>query len=439
MKSAMWTWMTAITILAALALPNGVNAQDKQGSSKPTMYYVFDLGAPLGGHSGAVGINDVGWITGGSNLTGDATTHAELWIGVPFDLGTLGGPNSSIAWPVHSNNGQIVGFSETADPDPLQENWSCSAFFPSVTHNICLGFLWQDGVMTGLPTLGGYNGYAAGVNNRSQAVGWAENAVQDSTCVPPQVEQFEAVIWGPKTGQVTALPPLSGDLDGAATAINDKGQVVGISGICDVAVGRFSAKHALLWQDGTPTDLGNFDGGVAWNTPAAINNRGVVVGFANLPDDQDGAFNPVGFIWSKEQPIQKLNPLSGDTNSIAYDINEKGLVVGQSIGAASSAVVWQNGEITDLNTLIQANSSLSLLLANGVNASGEITGVAVDSSGQLVGYLAVPVEGGDRSQEASTRAQATGSSRKPVLSESARRQLARHMGLAGTGAMTKLR
>ena len=39
-----------------------------------------------------------------------------------------------------------------------------------------------------------------------------------------------------------------------------------------------SAKHAVLWQNGVPIDLGNI-GGDAWNTPTAINNQGTIIGF----------------------------------------------------------------------------------------------------------------------------------------------------------------
>ena len=75
------------------------------------------------------------------------------------------------------------------------------------------------------------------------------------------------------------LPPFPGDPDGAAVAINHRGEVAGIYGTCDQAVGRFSAKHAVLWRDGKVTDLGNL-GGAAWNTPFAINNDGDMVGFS---------------------------------------------------------------------------------------------------------------------------------------------------------------
>jgi probable HAF family extracellular repeat protein len=290
----------------------------------------------------------------------------------------------------------------------LGEDWSCAlANFPTITNHICYGFLWQDGVMTALPPLpGGLNSYGAGINSRGQAVGWAENGVHDSTCAAPQVLQFEAVIWGPKLGEMTELPPLSGDVDGAATAINDKGQVVGISGICDQAVGEYTAKHAVLWEDGTPINLGNFDGGVAWNTPTAINNRTQVVGFANFSDTPGGVFDPVAFLWTKERSIRKLLPLGADKNSWAWSINMRGQVVGQSFGGVlPRAFLYQDGVMTDLNTLIQPSSPLHLVLANDINDRGEIVGFATDASGATVAFLAVPVDGDTRDDRAAARAE----------------------------------
>jgi uncharacterized membrane protein len=92
--------------------------------------------------------------------------------------------------------------------------------------------------MTPLPPFaGGYNSYATGANNRGQVVGWAENGVHDSTCNTAfQILQFRAALWEPN-GEMRELPPLPGDSTSAATAINDKGQVVGISGACGIAVG----------------------------------------------------------------------------------------------------------------------------------------------------------------------------------------------------------
>ncbi len=423
MQPRILTYIIIMTVLLGLASPLPLVAQSQQSKNQTPRYYVFNLGAPLGGAAEAVGINDLGWISGGANLTGNNVVNAELWIGSPLDLGTLGGPNSNISWPNHTTKGEVVGISETAEKNPLGEPWSCFAFFPSATPtgNVCVGFAWQDGVMTALPTLGGYDGYAAGVNNKGQVVGWAENNIHDPTCnAPGQILQFEAVIWGPKLTEITQLPPYPGDPDSAATAINDKGQVVGISGLCSNAVGGASAKHALLWENGVPTDLGNIGGG-AWNTPIAINNHGQVVGFANTSGDENGAPSPSAFIWSKATGIQELPALGEDSNAIAYDINEKGQAVGQSAGATLRAFLYESGKIFDLNALIQPDSSLYLTLAHGINNHGEIAGTALDTAtGQTVAFLAVPSYGGE--SEASSSNPAAVSKSRGVKPSSNRQQ-----------------
>jgi probable HAF family extracellular repeat protein len=444
MKPRILTYITAMALFVALAVPV-LLAQAQQKNQKPPKYYVFNLGAPLGGFAEGVGINNLGWISGGANLTGNNVVNAELWIGAPLDLGTLGGPNSNVSWPNHTTRGEIVGIAETAQPNPFGEPWSCFAFFPSATPtgDVCVGFAWQDGVMTALPALpGGYDSYAAGVNNRGQVVGWAENGVHDPTCnAPGQILQFEAVIWGPKLTQITQLPPYPGDPDSAATAINDQGQVVGISGLCSNAVGGASAEHALLWENGVPTDLGNIGGG-AWNTPVSLNNHGQIAGFANTSGDQNAAPSPTAFLWTKATGMQALPLLSGDTNSIAFDINEKGQVVGQSAGPndgpiGERAFLYENGTMMDLNVLIQPNTSLYLINAQGINDSGEVAGTAIDTStGAVVAFLAVPAYGG-ASEAGSSKTKGADSSRQVILPDSVRRQMTGFSRLAFGATGTK--
>jgi len=251
MNSRIMPFGTAVAWLAAIAISTPLAAQDHR--NQPSTYRVGRLGTLGGTVAGAGSIDNRGWVTGFSNVKGDKSQHAVLWLeGKTIDLETLGGSNSGVEWPVKNDRGQIVGISETSTVDPLREGWSCAAFFSAPSGHTCLGFAWQNGIMIPLPTLGGNNGHAAGANNRGEVVGWAENPVHDPTCVA--VLQFEAVIWGPNRSQVRQLPPFSGDVDTAATAINDQGQVVGISGICDVAVGRFSATQAVPWQDGKMTN-----------------------------------------------------------------------------------------------------------------------------------------------------------------------------------------
>ncbi|MBC5828911.1 MAG: hypothetical protein GIW98_01795 [Candidatus Eremiobacteraeota bacterium] len=395
MRSKILTYTIAVALSGCGAQGQSTLPQDRanvppaaqsQLEAKDAQYRVINLGTLGGPSSGASSINNRGWVAGISSLLGNTKQHATLWRdGAKIDLGTLGGSNSGVEWPVKNNNGIIAGISETSTPDPLGEAFSCAAFFPTNGHT-CLGFMWRNGIMTALPTLGGNNDYATGVNDPGEIVGWAENATHDSTCVKPQVLQFEAVIWGPATGRIRQLPPLRGDLDGAATAINNKGDVVGISGICDQAVGRFTAAHAVLWHDDKPMNLGSL-GGVSWNTPTAINSQGEVVGFANLPGDQNGAFNPHAFLWTKGRGMRDLGTLPGDTHSQALGINDCGQIVGVSYRKGSSrAFIWQKGVMTDLNTLIAPGSSLSLLYANDINGHGEIVGGAcVLSAGACTG------------------------------------------------------
>jgi probable HAF family extracellular repeat protein len=432
------TYLTAAIALMILASSFSLQAQVEQ-KKQPAKYYVFNLGSPLGGVPEPVGINDLGWISGGANLASNTSVHAVLWVGTPMDLGTLGGPNSNVSWPNHSTKGEIAGIAETSQMNPLGEAWSCSAFFFGADGYICRGFAWQDGVMSELPTLGGYDGYAAGVNNQGRVVGWAENTVHDPTCAGTQVLQFEAVIWGPRLNQMTQLPPLAPDPDSAATAINDKDQVVGISGLCSVAVGGASAEHALLWENGVPTDLGNI-GGQAWNTPVALNNQGQIVGFANTSGDENAALSPTAFIWTKASGMKAIPPYGTDTNDIAFDVNEKGQIVGQSFNAnsgASRAIFWQNNVLSDLNTLVIQPTSLYLTLAQGINDAGEIAGTAIDtSSGETVGFLAVPVFDGSGNPNIASSAKLDPNPRQFILTEQMKKQLPffsrRALGVAPT-------
>lgn len=386
-------------VLAAAAYLAPAQADDRKGDDSdalPLRYHVV-VQRSLGGTSSlGTSINNLGWVAGRSNLPGNQSRHATLWRdGTLTDLGTLGGPNSAVLWPVKNVRGVVSGISQTAELDPSNEFFSCSFFFPRATRTgyRCVGFRWHNGVMTALPTLGGKNGFATGTNNAGFTVGWAQNTTIDPKCVAPDTQQFRAVVWGPNGTVARELPPLADDTSTAATAINDRGQVIGISGICDQAAGRFSAIRAVLWDNGVPTSLGSF-GGVAWNTPMAINQRGDVVGFANASAADAGNFNPRAFWWRKGKGMQPLAALPGHITSQATGINERHQIVGQSCDADDNcrAVVWRGCDVTDLNTVMEASTPLVLTTANDIDDHGRITGQAFDTaSGQFVAFVATPV------------------------------------------------
>ena len=353
----------------------------------------------LGGNSRGNSINNRGWVAGFSLFEGIPRRHATLWRdGSILDLGTLGAPerNSNVAWPVKNNKGIIAGISQTNTPEPNGESWSCAAFFGGQTGFTCLGFRWQNDVMTELrPLAGGHNSFATGANNTGLVVGWAENGVQDPTnCVLPQVLQFRPVTWGPNANQPQELPLFPEDSSGAATAINNRGQIVGISGICDQAVGRRTAKHALLWDNGKITNLGNL-GAELWITPMAINQQGDIVGFgATDESDLNGDFLRA-FIWTRSGGMKQIDPLPGVNHvlSQATGINEQGQVVGSSctFEGACLGFLWQKGTIKYLKDLIPGFTGV-IVNAQDINDDGEITGRAVNpATGKITAFVAVPI------------------------------------------------
>ena len=381
------TAMTAAVL--ALALPVAAASSGKQSGD----YKLIILSEPLGGnYAQGSSITNKRVIGGFATLAGNTVMHAVLWArnGTAHDLGTLCGPNSAIAWPNRNERGEAAGIAETAQPNPLGETWSCAAavfFFGAPTGDICLGFRYTGSTMTALPTFGGYEGFATGINNRGDIVGWAETTVHDSTCNAPQVLQFEATLWN-RDNKIQELQPYAGDPDGAATAINGAGQAVGISGLCGNAVGGASAEHMLLWENGTVASLPTL-GGQYWNTPMDINDNGDVTGFSDHEGDSVSSPNFTTFLWTKRSGTQDLGELPGDTISEGLGINDSDQIVGVSY-PSGHGFVWKTGMMLDLNSLLPPNSGYTITDAQEINNKGDITGSALDSAGNTWAFVAIP-------------------------------------------------
>jgi len=391
------TLIAGLNLLTSLAMAQtpSVTAQPARPteSALARHYTITDLG-PIGNQPGQpYSIDSLGLMSGGA-ASSATTMHAVLWyLEMEFDISApgLGGPNS-VANGIN-DLGQVVGQAETSAAN-TEDFCGFNAYgFPSKT--ACGPFLWQDAKMTALPTLGGPNGVANAVNNQGLVAGFAENLTRDSVC---PVYEFKPVTWN--QGKIQQLPLPTGDVVGAALALNDQGQAVGISGTClpfDPNLGLYMRDtHAVLWQNGTVTDLGNLggDGGFGGNHACAINNYGEVVGHSDLAGDI--AFH--GYLWTKATGMKDIGTLSGDFASLALGINDTGVVVGASIDPNfnTRAFLWENGVMTDLNNLIPGNSALYLVQAKSINASGQITGVAVDGAGAPHGFLATPQRPGGR-------------------------------------------
>jgi len=394
------------------------------GQASHPGYSIQDLG-PLGGSPGsAYGITNGGLI-GGAAATVDNKMHAAAWfMGFKADLGTpgLGGPNSA-AFAINAQ-GQVAGFAQTMDPNS-EDFCGFNAFGLAKSATACLPFIWKDGVMTKLPTLGGANGAAIGINNQGEVAGYAETANRDANpaCT---VSQFLPVVWG--KGGVTQLKLPAGDSDGVAWAINDQGQVVGASGSCqgfDVNSQVYlREKRALLWQSGTVVDLGNLGGtgALAGIHACALNNRGQVVGHSDVTGDK--TFH--GFVWTWQTGMLDMGTLPGDAASLGLGISDKGVTVGASLDQMFTprAIVFANGGMIDLNSVVSSNpQKVYLLLADSINSRGLIVGFRVTPDGTLHGFMATP-------DTAGTRTAAFESGINPaVLSDDTRKVIFRKLGI----------
>jgi probable HAF family extracellular repeat protein len=121
-------------------------------------------------------------------------------------------------------------------------------------------------------------------------------------------------------------------------------------------------------------------------------------------------------------------------------VNEKGQVVGGSQDANGNgrAFLWQSAVMTDLNTLVPADSYLFLVFADAINSQGDITGIAVVSAGPHAGeahaFLATPTNGSAGSESHAIEARVEASRpRKIVLPENVRNLLQQRPGFGRLG------
>ena len=379
MKSTTSLYLTAITLFASLTTSVRLPAQEQ--NQRPPNYVIADVGT-LGGTFGeAIAVNNEGSVAGDATLLGDSVKHAFLWRkGRIKDLETLGGPNSFAS--SLDERGEVTGFSDTVIADPLGED-----FCGFRTYLVCLPFIWQHGSMTPLPTLGGSNGKAFAVNSRGLVAGQAENDTPDTTC-PSGFEfpQVKPVLWD--NGKIHELPTITGDPDGIVSAINDKGDAVGNTFDC-----TGSSFHAVLWQHGKAIDLGTPNGLLL--SPQAINNRDQVAGLA------DDGTTAVAFLW-ENGIATNLGILAPDAFSLALGINDKDQIVGDSCHADFScrAFVWQDGTMTELNTLVRSTNAPFLENGNRINSRGQIAGkTTVQGTDIADAFLATPEPGRSRGRE----------------------------------------
>ena len=353
-----------------------------------------DLGALPGvNNSFASGFNSRGWVVGASQngaidpLTGSPEMNAVLWRdGEIINLGTLGG-NVSGANALN-NRGQVVGGALNTIPDLFPNTFYFLKsyildyfpfyYFPPSTESHA--FLWEDGKMHDLGTLGGPDSVAWFVNERGQVAGQSTiDSIANSTTLIPTVDPF---FWD--HGKMVDIGNLGGTY-GYVIGFNNRGQMAG-----SMTLAGDQAYHPFLWSGGVLTDLGTFGGncGVAH----ALSDTGEVVGWTG--DCQGAAF---AFLW-KNGVMTDLGTVDGDPCSASDGINSKGQVVGESSpscfgGPAQEGFLWENeGSAVDLNTLISPNSGLVVTTGFSINDRGEINGNGLLPNGDQHAILLIPCD-----------------------------------------------
>jgi probable HAF family extracellular repeat protein len=306
-------------------------------------YTATDLGTLGGTQSVAEAMNISGQVVGYSYLSGGQVYHAFLYsAGTMTDLGVISstfatGPLFSQAFGINAS-GQAVG-------------WSQSSASPGDQ----LAFLYSNGAMTNLGTLGGYYSHAYGINAGGQVVGWSD--LLNSTDPKPHAFLYSG-------GTMSDLGTIG--IGSAAVAINDGGQLVGTA-----------ASVGFLYSAGVVTNLGTLGGSMS--TANAINSYGQVVGVASVNSTTAHAF------LYKFGHMSDLGSLGG-TMSIADSINVNGQVVGaaQTPVGAEHAFLYCGGPAVDLNNFVTISNGAVLIEAVAVNDSGQIAANGSDGHAYLL-------------------------------------------------------
>jgi probable HAF family extracellular repeat protein len=209
-----------------------------------------------------------------------------------------------------------------------------------------------------LGTLGGDSATAYAVNGLGQVVGTSNTEPGSSACAACAIRH--AFLWD--AGKMTDL----GARTGAATGINDAGQIVGIYSKPEGDTSGF------LYSLGVTTPMGQVPHGAV----TAIDNAGQMAG--NLP--ADGASVRQAFLWNSGK-VTMLGALGG-SGSEARAINDLGQVVGSAWLKGDSAIhafIYSGAGLTDLGTLGGKNSQ-----ALGINNAGQVVGASQTAGGWLV-------------------------------------------------------
>ena len=315
------------------------------------LYRLTDLGTLSGGQaSSGTAANDVRQATGYSSTPlGNTVFHAFLYSnGTMQDLGTLGG-SASFGYGINAL-GQVTGNANNVGDFPR-------------------AFLYSNGQMQDLGTLGGSQSFGYAINDSGLVVG--------ASRVPGDLHNH-AFLYS--NGQMQDIGTLGGT-DSLAFAINASGQVAG------EADTTASVPHAFIYSNGQMQDLGTLGG--TDSIGYGINASGQVAGTSEVK----GNASWHAFLYANGQMID-LHTLPGGTGSTGSGISANGEVVGSSSIYGDKyphAFLYANGQMKDLNSLVDTSGSGYIVrYANGVSDAGDIAAQAYAPDGFYHAVMLTP-------------------------------------------------
>jgi probable HAF family extracellular repeat protein len=349
------TLFAALGATLLLATPGGASLHRSHAAR--AQYAVVDLGTLGGTTSFATAINRSGSVVGYAATSGDGASHAFLWRhGVMTDLGVLPGGTNSRANAIN-DRGQIVGSSDALTPS-LNSSTDIVA---------SQAFLYSRGKLTDIDPDAKLSytpgSWAYAINDAGQVVGDVLASSGDS----------QAFLY---SGGSFATLPIVGD-EPQARGINRRGAIVGSTFV--------NTSPPFLFAGGVQTNLGTAPG-----QAEAINDRGMIAGWAQVAGGYSHAFLDTAFLGTAGTTLTDLGTLGGLTSQ-ANALDGDGRTVGtaQIAGGAAHAFLYQRGAMVDLNALIAGSSGWVLENATGINAGGEIVGVGTINGAEHA-FLLVP-------------------------------------------------
>ena len=334
-----------------------------------------------------------GFVTNGlmDPLTGFPQLRPVVWAyGGVWALGTFGGNSGSVTmldpW------GNAVGMALNKVPEDSDFATFMNGFTPAATQ--ARAFLWKGGKLRDLGTLGGNDAAAFAINGSGIIYGmsYTDTSANDSTGLP----RTHPFLW--KNGSMLDLGTLGGTLATTGSfaygpwgsVLNDSGQAIGTSTLAGDEVW-----HAFLWDKGKMIDLGTLGGDNS--EPLAISERGWVVGRSDYSPNSP---NHHAVLWFNGTSKTDLGIVAPCLNSTATALNSRGEVVGGQSHCTNnpgdigyeSAFMWRPGrEMVDIDSLVVPASGIHVDLATGINDKGEIAAQGTLPTGELHAVLLVPV------------------------------------------------